>query len=192
MKKIALLTILLALNGCSSFITNFDCKDPKNIGLIGQSVECKDKLIVDNKLLFDLVEKNKDYSHYKIYTFHVTDMSHLFEDKDVKYDITGWNVSNVSNMSYMFLYSYKFNQPINHWNVSKVNNMSGMFSYTGYFNQPLNNWNVSNVTDMYAMFAGSKKFNQPLEQWDVSKVTDMSGMFSETRFNNNISQWNVF
>ena len=55
-----------------------------------------------------------------------------------------------------------FNQPLNNWNVSNVTNMNWMFHTAESFNQPLNNWNVSNVTDMYGMFDGADSFNQPL------------------------------
>ena len=41
-----------------------------------------------------------------------------------------------------------FNQPLNKWNVSNVTDMSGMFLGATSFNQPLNNWNVSNVKFM--------------------------------------------
>ena len=41
---------------------------------------------------------------------------------------------------------------ISNWDVSNVTNMSYMFGAEFSFNQPLNNWNVSNVTDMEAMF----------------------------------------
>ena len=37
-----------------------------------------------------------------------------------------------------------FNQPLNKWNVSNVTNMQFMFDGARSFNQPLNNWNVSN------------------------------------------------
>ena len=40
------------------------------------------------------------------------------------------------------------NQALDKWNVSNVTNMRWMFGYTTSFNQPLNKWNVSNVTDM--------------------------------------------
>jgi surface protein len=81
-------------------------------------------------------------------------------------DISGWNVSNVTNMANMFFRARKFNQPLNNWNVSNVTNMRGMFMLASDFNQPLNNWNVSNVTNMEKMFHGASDFNQPLNNWN--------------------------
>ena len=66
---------------------------------------------------------------------------------------------------------------ISNWDVSNVTNMKYMFSSETSFNQPLNNWNVSKVTEMKNMFNGARSFNQPLNNWDVSKVTNMRYMF---------------
>ena len=92
-------------------------------------------------------------------------------------EISNWDVSKVTNMSYMFQDAESFNQPLNNWNVSKVTNMSAMFCFARSFNQPLDNWNVSNVTDMNNMFNDVTFFNHPLNNWNVSKVEDMAWMF---------------
>ena len=67
-------------------------------------------------------------------------------------DISNWDVSNVTNMRWMFYRAHSFNQPLNNWNVSNVTNMMYMFNNAHSFNQPLNNWNVSNVENMLGMF----------------------------------------
>ncbi|WP_086229309.1 BspA family leucine-rich repeat surface protein, partial [Campylobacter devanensis] len=109
----------------------------------------------------------------------VSDFSHLFIYKK-RSDFSGiedWDVSHVTDMSYMFCGAENFNADISNWDVSNVTNMSYMFRDATSFNQPLNDWNVSKVTNMRAMFAGATSFNQSLDDWDVSKVTDMEGMF---------------
>jgi len=53
-------------------------------------------------------------------------------------------------MKGMFCHS-SFNQDISKWNTSKVTDMSWMFERTP-FNKPIGNWDVSNVTDMSWMF----------------------------------------
>ena len=55
-------------------------------------------------------------------------MSQLFEFKyDFNENINDWDVSNVTNMSYMFCNCHNFNQPLNSWDVSNVKNMKNIF-----------------------------------------------------------------
>ena len=77
----------------------------------------------------------------------------------------------------MFSADLSFNQSLDSWNVSQVTDMSYMFLDTQDFNQPLNKWNVSNVINMYYMFSGAISFNQPLDSWNVSQVNEMGNMF---------------
>ena len=51
---------------------------------------------------------------------------------------------------------------ISNWDVSNVTDMAWMFDAARSFNQPLNNWNVSKVKIMAVMFEGARSFNQPL------------------------------
>ena len=148
----------------------------------------------------------------------ITNMQNLFKGTDETYckyngDISKWNVSNVRNMSGMFMYSYfdndisqwdvshvtdmsymfcrsKFKQDISQWDVSRVINMDEMFFKSLYFNGNISNWNVSSVITMEGMFANSI-FNQDISGWDVSNVKNMSYMFYESKFNRDISIWKV-
>ena len=105
--------------------------------------------------------------------------------------INTWNVSNVTDMSYMFSGANAFNQPLSNWNVSNVTDMIFMFEAKS-FNQPLDNWDVSNVTKMSCMFYRARSFNQPLNNWNVSNVTNMSWMFYDaSSFNQPLNIWNV-
>jgi len=111
-------------------------------------------------------------------------------------DISGWNVSKVTNMSGMFYKATAFNQPIGDWDVSSVTDMADMFYKATAFNQFIGNWNVSSVTDMSLMFAGEYNsptiFNQPIGNWDVSNVRNISYMFyNNSSFNQNISAWDI-
>ena len=76
-------------------------------------------------------------------------------------DLGGWDVSNVTDMSYMFYHS-KFNQNISNWNVSNVTTMKYMFGRASNFNQNLNSWSVSNVTDCTG-------FDTSVYNWDLPK-----------------------
>ena len=106
-------------------------------------------------------------------------------------DISGWDVSNVTNMTHMFSMDLAwagneaagagvqsiFNQDISGWDVSNVTVMQGMFDNAQTFNQPIGGWDVSNVTNMNLMFYRADGFNQDLSGWDVSNGPSMSFMF---------------
>ena len=119
----------------------------------------------------------------------------IFDNTFFKYiDISGWNVSNVTNMSCMFFgcEGLKSVGDISGWDVSKVTNMASMFCDCCSLNQDLSDWDVSSVTNMARMFAGCESFNQDLSSWDVSNVKNMAGMFYWCKsFNQDISNWNV-
>ncbi|MBC6411249.1 MAG: DUF285 domain-containing protein [Ekhidna sp.] len=123
---------------------------------------------------------------------NVTDMSFMFLGSSFNGDLSEWDVSNVKNMEGTFEHS-SFNGDLSEWDVSKVTNMSGMFFDTK-FNQDISNWNTSKVTDMSDMF-NSADFNQDISDWNVSSVTDMSFMFAgsitTTFFNGDLSKWDV-
>ena len=132
-------------------------------------------------------------------------------------DISGWDVSDVTNMAMMFGQASAFNKPLNTWNVSNVTAMDAMFYYASAFNQPLNSWNTASLTSMTSMFAsatafnqtvstfntsgvnslemvfsGASAFNKPLNAWNVSNVTNMNGLFDgAAAFNQPLSAWDV-
>ena len=65
-------------------------------------------------------------------------------------DISSWDTSNVTDMSYLFSYMYcrtfdSFNEDISNWDVSRVTNMGGMFAENAYrrasvFNSDVSSW----------------------------------------------------
>ena len=124
-------------------------------------------------------------------TSAVTSMDSLFLDKtNFDDDISGWDVSNVTDMSNMFQ-SSNFNQDIGNWDVSSVTNMYRMFKLAPAFNQDIGNWDVSSVTTMNNMFSAASAFNQDIGNWDVSSVVSMKSMFSASPFNQDIGNWDV-
>ena len=124
---------------------------------------------------------------------NVTDMSYMFADAPAfNGDISGWDVSRVTDMSYMFILTTSFNGDISGWDVGNVTDMSGMFALTTAFNRDLSDWDTGNVTDMSDMFLRAPAFNGDISGWDVSRVTNMSEMFSSaTSFNKDLSYWNT-
>ena len=123
---------------------------------------------------------------------NVTNMRWMFRGaKDFNQNIGGWNVSNVKSMCDMFYYTRNFNQNIGGWNVSNVTDMTGMFENAESFNQNIGGWNVSNV-NMWRMFYKAGNFNQDIGGWNVSNVTNMERMFNYAEsFNQDIGGWNV-
>ena len=57
----------------------------------------------------------------------ITDMSGLFEVTDFNGNISKWDVSNVTDMSFMFYDCKSFNQDISNWDVSNVKSNKYMF-----------------------------------------------------------------
>ncbi len=124
---------------------------------------------------------------------NVTNMEYMFYNCSAfNQDISGWDVSKVTNMGGMFADCPAFNQNIGGWNVSKVTDMQGMFYRCSAFNQDISSWDVSKVTDMQGMFYRCSAFNQDISSWDVSKVTDMNDMFGDcSAFNQNLGSWKL-
>jgi surface protein len=123
----------------------------------------------------------------------VTNMSYMFSSAETfNQPLNNWDVSGVTDINNMFYGAESFNQPLSNWDVSSVTDMSSMFNFAESFNQPLNNWDVSNVTDMSFMFYYAESFNQPLNNWDVSSVINMGGMFQvASSYNQPLSNWDV-
>ena len=87
------------------------------------------------------------------------------------------DVSKIKDMSYLFSET-DFNGDISKWDVSSVTYMSFMFSGCKSFNQDISNWDVSNVTSMYSMFYGCHSFNKDISTWDVSNVKNTNYIFA--------------
>lgn len=124
---------------------------------------------------------------------NVTNMTQMFVVARVfNQDLSGWNTSNVTTMYAMFENAWAFNKPLESWNTSKVTEMRYMFHLAKEFNQPLGKWNTSNVINMSFMFQSAPKFNGVLSGWDTSKVQTMAYMFDgASAFNQSLNDWNV-
>ncbi len=124
---------------------------------------------------------------------NVTDIVYMFRDANsFNQDISGWDVSNVKYIGGMFWNASSFNQDIGSWNVSNVQDMQDMFYGASSFNQDIGSWDVSSVTNMPYMFSFASSFNQNIGSWTVSNVTSMASMFwNASSFNQDIGSWNV-
>ena len=93
-------------------------------------------------------------------------------------------------MSNLFSNTLNFNEDISNWNTSNVTNMSFMFAEAGRFNQPVH-FDTNSVLDMDWMFFEATTFNQNLNNWDTDNVHSMRNMFQNTLMNNmnNLPNW---
>lgn len=100
---------------------------------------------------------------------NVKDMSHAFDSMSICTslgDLSNWNVTNVESFQNLFNGDQKLEYygDISKWNISNnCKNLSRMFSYSSY---------ISGQADG-SFFPASLNLNN----WDVSNVTNMSGMF---------------
>lgn len=109
---------------------------------------------------------------------HLTDLSYVFSNRSTfNEDIRSWNVANVTNMRGIFWDAKSFNQDISSWDVSQVTNMGFAFSGATSFHQDISSWNVRRVTNMRRMFCNATNFNPHLIDWDLSNVQDTDNMF---------------
>ena len=129
-------------------------------------LEEKTKLLENKQLLKDL-----EYYDFK-----------LQSNGKYQLKLSQFNVSNIENMSELFKFFNFNNinsqyDDISKWNVSKVTNMNCMFMYSNGFNQDLSKWNVSSVKNMDTMFKECRDFNKGLN-WNISVSTKIEGIFN--------------
>jgi surface protein len=134
-------------------------------------------------------------------------------------DISGWDVSNVTNARQLFAFNNAFNQNLNNWTLSSLsdatlmfygafaynnggvtldwtgkipllNNMNGMFSAASSFNQIVL-LDTGSVTDMGGVFSSAQVFNQDIKDWNFQNVTNVNSMFNNSLFNYDVSSWNI-
>lgn len=162
-------------------------KLPKDVKIVPDHLP---KEITSTKELFAFSNQFNNEVIKKWDMSNIEDMSGMFLGAaKFNQDLSSWDTSNVTNMSKMFLNAKEFNSKIFN-KVDNVTDMSSMFLNAIAFNQDLSNWKVDNVKNMNSMFLGATNFNQNLNQWNVENITDMSYMFKNaTLFNNQLSSW---
>ncbi|UOB18570.1 BspA family leucine-rich repeat surface protein [Abyssalbus ytuae] len=123
----------------------------------------------------------------------VTNMEYMFfQATSFNGDLNNWDVSSVKSMGSMFRNATSFNGNISNWDVSSVVKMYRMFHYATSFNQDLSNWNVSSATNMISMFDNASSFNSDISNWNVSSVINTKHMFNDaSSFNSDIGNWDV-
>ena len=80
--------------------------------------------------------------------------------------ISGWDVGETTDMSFLFEHMEDFNEDISRWDVSNIQKLRGMFYNAKVFNQDISSWNTANTTDMQGMFLGAGAFNKDyIKDW---------------------------
>jgi surface protein len=128
-------------------------------------------------------------------------MDNMFENATAfNGNISGWNVSMVTEMDRMFAGASVFNQDLSNWNTSSATTLQAMFNGAIIFNNGLSagesstimNWSTSSVTTINSTFNNALAFNGNISAWDVSNVISAENLFNgASRFNQPIGGWNV-
>jgi uncharacterized protein YjbI with pentapeptide repeats len=148
-------------------------------------------LFNDNKIL----EKfDGDISEWDV--SNVEDMSYMFAECNITFkntDLSGWNVSKCKNMAWMFEDiqfdpNSEYNYDLSGWDMSNVDCINGMFYDSNFNSDSICKWDVSNITKMYKTFARSK-FNQDISEWDVRNLKDYALIFAGAGLENNGKYW---
>ena len=114
-------------------------------------------------------------------------------------DLSGWDTSNVVNMSAIFYNSDKLTNVGNlgNWKTSQVTDMNSMFASASNLTNvgDLSNWDTSKVRSMRSMFEGTTKLKSigQIGRWNVGNVQEMNDMFAHAGLAGNLdlSKWNV-
>ena len=119
-------------------------------------------------------------------TSNVTNMSQMFARMSnlTTLDLSNFDTSKVTNMSYMFENMYNLTTiNLSSFDTSQVTDMHSMFfEISNLTTLDLSSFDTSQVTNMSSMFSGMRDLaTLDLSNLDTSKVTDMQSMFSGMR-----------
>ena len=169
-------------------------KEKKTINLFGTEFVKNNKnnciLIINQKeveLTDILITTKFDQNEIEIQlkkTKIITNMSYMFfkcEELISFSEISNWDTSEITDMSYMFCYLPLKSLPdISNWDTSKVTNMCHMFSHSSLESLPdLSKWKTSNVTNISYMFYKCSLLSTfpNILNWDLKKVFIKNKMF---------------
>lgn len=114
-------------------------------------------------------------------------------------EYVAWDVSEITQMGFLFQGASSFNQNIGDWDVSSVGNMSYMFNGATAFNNGgvggegvgMDTWDVSSVSTFQYTFWDADSFNQYIGSWVLrpAGVSCEAMFFRSNGFNQDIGNW---
>ena len=153
-------------------------------------------LITDMSGLF-ASEKDNELAGYNEY-FKIFDIdlnSPIYYTNKLILDLSTWNTSNVTDMSWMFYSCYMSKLDISNFDTSNVTNMDVMFAKCTLLEKiDVSKWDTSKVMSMGGMFFDCESLIElDLSTWDVSNVSNMFSMFTfcESLKALNLSNWSI-
>lgn len=104
----------------------------------------------------------------------VTDMSFMFQSGvSFNGNIDGWVTTSVTTLRSFLNDGASFNRDISGWDVSKVDNAREAFRKTA-LNQDISGWTTTLLTNMQQMFDNADSFDQDISGWDINQATSLS------------------
>lgn len=143
-------------------------KDLVKKGLVNDHPQNKAELIDSIRKYIDILKprRGETVDLNWIDTSKIDDMGGLFEDKatkrDLNYDVSDWDVSNVNNFAMMFSWCKNFDCDLSKWDVSNAKYFAGMFTNCKNFKgKGLDDWKIDSRANTYQMFKGCKSITLP-------------------------------
>lgn len=133
-------------------------------------------------------------------THEIKDMHYLFADsrgcpKLTDQNLSGWDVSKVTNFVAMFLNTKNFaGIGLQNWNTKEAKDLHAMFDGAKKLGNVTLDWNTRKATDMHSMFKLSQESSFEglgLQNWYVSSVTNFRNMFDRNTITADLSNWDM-
>lgn len=117
-------------------------------------------------------------SVYNIDKFDVSEIQstgYVFYGIEGNYDLRSWEMNNLQNIGYGFIYNCDGNFDLSGWNTSSLTVISAPMIYQFSGNLNISNWNVSNVTYI-SLIAYNLIGHLDIRNWKLNSLTYMGGL----------------
>ena len=137
-------------------------------GLVNDHPQTKEELLDSIRKYIDILKprRGETVDLNWIDTSKIDDMGGLFDDrstkKDLNYNVSEWDVSNVTNFANMFSWCKNFDCDLSGWDVSSGKYFGGMFvRCVNFKGEGLDNWKIDRGANTYQMFKGCRSIDLP-------------------------------